>query len=858
MGRFKNLREACWPLHANLSASQIMGGTALSSRVPGDQMCCLVTIPARDDGWPDACVTVILNTACQVNNPSPTAECVNSHTAVASSRGPEASEGIMKLENFERIRRFLHLPIIVIAGAVVLTALAPSLASAQDAPTEPGRSGAPRQAVETQTSPIIASRPTITAVRVEEAPAVDGRLDDLAWRTASRVTEFFQRPGRAIEGAPASEQTEVFVAYTEDALYFGIHAYYADPTQIRASRVDRDEIQPDDKVSLYIDPFLDLQRAYGFSVNPYGVQRDGVWTATGGPGGDDSWDALFETAGRIVEDGWTAEVAIPFKSLRYTARGVGEPHRWGLQIERDIEFKNEASTWAPISSDVMGFISQMGVLEGMTDVSTNRNLEILPTFTAIQFGTLDTAGRFGTDSVQEAGLNVKYGLTPNLTLDFTLNPDFSQIESDRPQIEVNQRFPVFFQELRPFFLEGQEIYDIPGPVTLVHTRTVVDPRFGAKLSGKTGRTTFSLLVADDTAPGKADDPADPVFEQSAQAVIARAKFDLYPRSYLGVTFTDREFADSYSRLAGVDGDLWFGENYRLTFRALGSARRDLNEIRQTGPQWNFAFRNEGRNLSYAVIHYQIHPEFGTDLGFVRRTDQQHLRTEASYTWWPGTWLLSWGPEFRYERGYTYRDTVLQDETAEGGVNFQLAKNIRMRANVERVLERFREINFRKTRFSASGSVNTNRKIAFEVGINGGDEIRFSASPFLGRTTGFSFGATLRPTTRLQSEISLETNRFTDVRTDIEVFDIKILHAVTTYQFTDRLLVRNILDHDTFNKTLLGSILATYRVNAGTVFFVGYDDAHRQGDQLDPLIFPTARYRRTNRAVFTKLQYLFRY
>ena len=480
-------------------------------------------------------------------------------------------------------RRLLHLR--ALAGAAALIALAPSLASAQndDDPVAQGRSGAPGQAVAPEVRMAVTGRPTTTAVRVEEPPVIDGRLDDLAWRTASRVTEFFQRPGRAVEGAPASEQTEVYVAYTEDRLYFGIHAYYSDPTQIRASRVDRDQIQPDDKVSLYIDPFLGLQRAYGFSVNPYGVQRDGVWTATGGPGGDDSWDALFETAGRIVEDGWTAEVAIPFKSLRYPGRAAGEPHRWGLQIERDIESNNEASTWAPISSDVMGFITQMGVLEGMTDLSTNRNLEILPTFTAIQFGTLDTmAGSFGTDSVREAGLNVKYGVTPNLTLDFTLNPDFSQIESDRPQIEVNQRFPVFFPELRPFFLEGQEIYDIPGPVELVHTRTVVDPRFGAKLSGKSGRTTFSLLVADDAAPGKVDDPADPTFEQSAQAVIARAKFDLYPRSYFGVTFTDREFLDSYSRLAGVDGDFWFGENYRFTFRAIGSDRRDLSNVRRTG------------------------------------------------------------------------------------------------------------------------------------------------------------------------------------------------------------------------------------------------------------------------------------
>ena len=193
-----------------------------------------------------------------------------------------------------------------------------------------------------------------------------------------------------------------------------------------------------------------------------------------------------------------------------------------------------------------------------------------------------------------------------------------------------------------------------------------------------------------------------MFEQSAQAVTARAKVDLYPRSFLGVTFADREFLDSYSRLAGVDGDFWFGENYRFTFRALGSDRRDLSNARQTWPQWNLAFRKEGRNLNCAVEHYPIHPEFGTDLGFVRRVDQRHVTTEASYTWWPGSWVVSWGPSFAYERGYTYQDTTLQDEQAGGGLDVQFARNIRVRANVDRILERFQAVDFRKTRFSVSG------------------------------------------------------------------------------------------------------------------------------------------------------------
>lgn len=742
--------------------------------------------------------------------------------------------------------------------AVTTTLAAASAASAQATPAgQQGTSAAAQSAVAAQVG--LEGRPVATAVRTAEPPVLDGRLDDPIWLSMTPVSGLVQRPGRRVEGAPASENTEVYIAYDDERIYFGIHAYHANQGEIRASRVDRDQIQPDDKVTIYLDPFLDLQRAYGFAVNPYGVQRDAVLTATGGPGGDPAWNALYETRGRLTDDGWTAEMAIPFKSLRYPGRSAGEVHRWGLQIERDIESKNEAVTWAPIRSNVMGFITQMGVLDGMTNLSTNRNLELLPTVTAIQIGKLDQdTGDFGTDGVEEVGLNVKYGLTPNLTADFTLNPDFSQIESDRPQIEVNQRFPLFFPELRPFFLEGQEIYEAPGPVNLLHTRTILDPRYGGKLSGKTGRTTLAVLVADDEAPGKVIEAGTPGLGESANVFAARAKFDLHSRSYVGAIFTNRDFLDSYSRLGGVDGDLWFGRAYRFSFRAVGSDRRRLNGVRQTGPQWNVAFRQQSRNLNWSVIHHQIDPEFGTDLGFVRRVNERLLTTDASYTWYPGTWVVNWGPSARFERGYLYRGGPLQDETIRGGVGATFTKNISVRGNVERILERFREIDFEKTRYSVSGSVNTSRKVAFEAELSHGDQIHFSANPFLGRSTAYEFDVTLRPTSRLQSEVELSTDRFIDPLDENEIFDVKILHAVTTYQFTDRLLVRNILDHNTFDETLFTSFLLTYRVNSGTVFFVGYDDHHRQGDQVNPFVFRGRGYERTNRAVFMKLQYLFRY
>ena len=295
--------------------------------------------------------------------------------------------------------------------------------------------------------------------------------------------------------------------------------------------------------------FLAQQRAYVFSVNGYGVQGDSIVGGRrgsggggggGGPGGgggvprgDSSWDALFSSGGQLVDDGYTAELAIPFKSLRYPARGPDVPHTWGMQLVRRIRGKDETVVWSPVSRDIAGFLPQMGLLEGMTGLSTSRNLEVQPTFTTFRFGALneETGQVVDGDPDPEGGVNFKYGVTSNLTADLTFNPDFSQIESDRPQVEVNQRFSrfsLFYPELRPFFLEGAEIFQIQAPFTPVHTRTIVDPQFGGKLTGKTGRTTVGVLYANDEAAGAATDASsDLSLAQPAQTFVGRVRYDLY-------------------------------------------------------------------------------------------------------------------------------------------------------------------------------------------------------------------------------------------------------------------------------------------------------------------------------------------
>jgi hypothetical protein len=761
----------------------------------------------------------------------------------------------------------------------LLTSLSGTVTAAQSlAPAAsavvPSFEQAPTNAQTTDGLGLIAGRPTVRPTRATTPPVIDGRLDDAAWEGAATLTGFTQQA--PLEGAPATEDTEVYVAYDRENVYFGFYLHYSDPSIMRANRVDRDTAWQDDLITIYLDTFLAQRRAYDFDLNAFNVQGDGIVNAVGNrrggpiPTADRSWDALFSSATEIVEDGYTAEMAIPLKSLRYPQRAAGEPHQWGFQIVREIKGKNEENVvWAPMSRDVAGFHRQMGLMEGMTGFSTSRNLEFLPTFTAVKFGSLDTtSGGFVTqDTDPQAGLNIKYGLTSNLTVDVTFNPDFSQIESDRPQIEVNQRFPLFFRELRPFFVEGAEIFDFPGPVTFVHTRTIVDPTWGAKITGKAGRFSLGVLTAEDEAPGNLEDRSDPLFGETARNFIGRVRYDVYSESHIGAVFTDREFLDASSKLGGMDGSFRLSRSLSTNFRMIGSQHRDLEGVERSGHVYDASISNTGRNLSFFAAAFEITPDFRTDVGFVRRQNQRLAIGNIGYRWWPESWIINWGPRLSYSRNYNF-DDVLQDEQRGLGLNFNFARNLSFGANLNHDLERFGGIDFHKTEYSINGGVNTNRALSIRANYSRGGQIFFDPdNPFLGDGRSTSLNLTVRPLARLSSDLSLNTSRLTDPRNgDLQVFDVKIYRAQSILTFTNRLLMRNITQYNSFDKDLDFNILFTYRINAGTVFFVGYDDHYRQedriegdldGDGFDERLFFTSDLRRTNRAVFTKLRYLFR-
>ena len=763
---------------------------------------------------------------------------------------------------------------------------------------ESGSEGTPSAGFATAAG-ILTGRPTLRPTRTEVRPDIDGRLDDLVWRNALRVTEFVQES--PLEGAPATEDTEVWISYDSQNLYVAVHAHYEDPGIMRATRVDRDQSWRDDNITVYFDPFLDQQRAYALSVNGYNVQGDEIINARGRSGrgggggrrggggggggggfrrsgipfGDRSWDALFDSGAQIVDDGFTAEMAIPFKSLRYPQRGRGVPHRWAFQIVREIRHKDENAVWAPISRGVAGFLPQMGLLEGMSNLSMSRNLEIMPVATGLQLGSLDkSTGDFLPGKAQpEGGVNVKYGITSNLTADFTLNPDFSQIESDRPQIEINQRFALFYPELRPFFLEGAEIFNVFGPINFVHTRTIRDPDWGAKITGKVGRTSVGFLATNDAAAGSVAGLAGPDGDAAANVVIGRARYDLYAESHIGAMVTNRDFLGGYSRMALADGAFRLGRTQSVGFTAVQADNRDLDGVDSRGTLFDVNYRLQGRHWNIFNGTYLLSPDFRTDVGFVQRTDQQRNVTTLGYRFWPESWVINWGPSVTYGRNWNF-DDVLEDEQLEARLNTTFANNISGSISVTRDMERYRGVNFDKSGYRAFGRISSSRKYSIGGFYRYGDEVRYQENPFLGRGGGGGMFITLRPTSRFQSQINLNTSRLIDPRVDPSkedplVFDVTILRALSTYQFTDRLAYRNIVEFNTLQRTTGLNMLVSYRVNAGTVFYIGYDDRYRQadriigddldGDGIEDYLFPSiTTLQRTNRAFFTKFQYLFRY
>jgi hypothetical protein len=468
--------------------------------------------------------------------------------------------------------------------------------------------------------------PAGTAVEVprfNDTVVVDGVLDEPVWSRAAVLTGFSQF--EPADGRPAAERTEVRIWYAPDAIYFGITAYDSEPHLIRATRADRDNIGGDDHVTIYLDTFRDRRRAFFFAVNPLGVQQDGVRTEGATSAGrmfggniDRSPDFLYESRGRVTAEGYVVEVRIPFKSLRYPAGDVLE---WGINIERKTQRTGFVDTWPDVRRASASFLAQGGVLTGLRDISRGVVIEAQPFVTMSAPATRVDGSLVRSDAAADAGVNVRFGFT-NLSLDATVNPDFSQIEADVGQVTMNERFALFVPEKRPFFLEGIELFATPNQ--LVYTRRVADPRGGGKLTGKVG----PLSIAHLTAVDRNGHDGDALFN------ITRLRRDVGANSLLGLTLTDRS-ADGgrrFNRVLSGDSRIVFAGLYYVEGQ-LGASWTQRGAGTHSDPVWKLEFDRTGRAWGFNYQLNGIGPDFETDAGFVNRNGIVSGRALNRFTWY---------------------------------------------------------------------------------------------------------------------------------------------------------------------------------------------------------------------------------
>jgi hypothetical protein len=480
--------------------------------------------------------------------------------------------------------------------------------------------------------------PTAEIPRLESSVQVDGKLEEPAWSRATRLTGFWQY--QPVDGRPAEEQTEVLVWYAPDAIHFGIIAHDRSPASIRATVADRDNIDNEDYVVLDLDTFYDRRRAFFFAVNPLGVQADGVRSEGAGqvssliPGSvDKNPDFTWDSKGRITDQGYEVEIRIPFKSLRYPGSGS---QTWGFNVTRVVQRTGYTDTWTDVRRANASFLGQEGAIGGLHDMRHGVTVEAQPFVTATADGSRNgVSGEFTRENVNpDAGLNLRLGFS-SYALDATANPDFSQVESDEGQVTVNERFALFFPEKRPFFLEGIELFG--SPQTLVYTRRIVDPKVGAKLTGKFGQ----LGVAHLTAVDETDD-GDAWFN------ITRLRRDFGRNSIAGVTFTNRDQSGDHNRVLAADFRyVWnlyytqFQYGRSWTSDALGS---------RNAPIWQAEYDRTGRSWGFNYLLNGIGSGFDAQAGFVNR-----LRSGVVY-----------GHAFNRFTIYGARGALLENLTVFGG------------------------------------------------------------------------------------------------------------------------------------------------------------------------------------------------
>jgi hypothetical protein len=753
--------------------------------------------------------------------------------------------------------------------------------------------------ISTLLGPIYAAAPPtlgrITIPRVSSPPQLEDFLDmkpSPAWEDKlAKIDRFTQRTPS--DGQPVSQRTEAYLGYDDKNLYAIFICFDSEPGKIRARLSRREDVFDDDSVELMLDTFHDHRRAYAFFSNPLAVQADALWTE--GQEWDFSFDTVFNTEAKLTPEGFVVMMAIPFRSLRFASN---DPQTWGILLDRDVRRNNESSFWPWYSSRIAGRLNQEGDATGLENISPGHSFQLIPygifrSFRDIDLRDLDHPTFTQRDAFGQIGLDAKAVVKDKFVLDATANPDFSQVESDDPQVTVNQRFEVQFPEKRPFFLENS--YYFQTPIPLLFTRRIVDPQWGVRLTGKDGPWAVGMLVADDSSPGTQVAPGDPLFGQHAYFAVGRVSRDLGNQSWLGVTFTDREEGPYFNRVGGIDGRFNLNSNWVAAFQGVVSStlcsdtRNDVCTLGTylAGPAAEVTLQRDGRKLNYFMDYSDRSDGFRTFTGFDPQPDIHNVYQRVQYSFRPeGKHLISWGPQmeiyhtFDHEGNYLnsgYFPSLKTEFVGQTFLNFYYAKEMELLrprdfgvlTSNQKYLRHTSEVEFKTSLY---------RPISFQLDYRFGTRINYDApdgvAPFIAGRTTVNATLTVRPSRSLRVDNTYILFRLLNRLGAPGSLNNHIIRSKWNYQYTKRLSFRFIGEYNsvlanpafTFletTKNFNADFLVTYLVHPSTAIYVGYNS------NLENVLLPLrndgdgdllhgGRMRNNGRGLFIKASYLFRF
>jgi hypothetical protein len=751
--------------------------------------------------------------------------------------------------------------------SLICIALQSLTAAAAQEPS--GEAGVPEPVVE---------RPLFAARRATSKIEVDGVLDETGWQAAARIpvaVEWF--PG---DNVTAPVETVAFLTYDDDNIYVGFEASDPEPEKIRAHLMDRDQISTfvqDDHVTLQLDTFDDERRAFQFRVNPLGIQADAIFSQAEGVE-DFSWDIIWESAGRIHEGGYTVEIALPVSQLRFP--GGGGVQTWGVDLGRSWpRGSRHRIAAARLDRNNGCILCQVPRVTGIEGLEPGRNLEIDPTVTATRTdsreafpdGPLESG-----DPNYDPGLSVRWGVTPDLTLNATIRPDFSQIEADAAQLDVNERFALFFPEKRPFFLEAIDLFATP--LQAVFTRTVADPEWGVKLTGKVDGSSLGLFATQDEVNSlliPSNQGSRSVFlEEKIVGSVLRYRRDLGRNSSIGALYAGREGDDYHNRVVGLDGFLRFSGTDTLAIQYLRSQTlypesvvEDFGQSDEEieGGALEVNYQHGARNWLWSLDLRDRDREFRADSGFVPRVDIREAEAGLTRRLWgePDSWYhqidLNLTATRTEDQGGELTDEELQVDALFRGARQSIVQIGATRKERLFLGVRYEELDsvFGYFEFQPSGVVKAT------LYAQGGETVDVNNNQPADELL-------LNPTVELKlgRHVNLGLDHFAQwLETGGEqILTANLSQLKLIYNFNPRMFVRGIFQYlavdrdpaqwrfpvDPETKTLFSQLLFSYKLNPLTVLFVGYAD-NRLGlnDGLQDYSLT-----QTDRTIFVKLGYAF--